>query len=257
MRAFWARLAAVGMAGSFALLFVTIGAVSTASASSRVHGNNTMVGSLRVSVYSQMCDHGGPLHTRLVVQNHGTSPKTVTVIDGYAQAGYDPPGPIAPGKSMQVHLISSKLTPEHTFTVAGDGASKTMTVPESPCSTTTSSSSTSSTSSTSSSSTTSTTKTSTSSTINTLPTDPGDPGGPTVVGPGVVAVGASIANNGGGGSVVRAASTGTLPFTGTDIRLFAVLGNLLVLIGFGLLYLSHRSPKAAAFLKRLRPSATS
>jgi hypothetical protein len=252
MRAFWARLAAVGMAGSVALMFVTVGAVSTASASSRVHGNNTMVGSLRVSVYSQMCDHGGPLHTRLVVQNHGTSPKTVTVVDGFAQAGYDPPGPIAPGKSMQIHLISSKLTPEHTFTVVGDGASKTMTVPESPCSTSTSSSSTSS-SSTSSTSTTSTTKTSTSSTIITLPTDPG---GPTVVGAGVV-VGAAVANNGNGSPTVSAASTGTLPFTGTDIRLFAVLGNLLVLIGFGLLYLSHRSPRAAAFFKRLRPSASS
>ncbi len=49
------------------------------------------------------------------------------------------------------------------------------------------------------------------------------------------------------------ASTGTLPFTGSDLRTFAVLGNLLVLIGFGLLYLSHRSPKTAALLARLRP----
>jgi hypothetical protein len=255
MRGFWARLAAVGMAGSLALLFVTVGAVSTASASSRIHGNNAMVGSLRVSVYSQMCDHDGPLHTRLVVQNRGTAAKTVLVTDAFATAGYDPPGPIAPGRSMQIHLISSKVTPEHIVTVSGDGASKILTVPKSPCPPVTSSTSSSTTSSSSSTSTTSTTKTSTSSTINTLPTDPGDPGNPTVVGPGVV-VSPAVAN-GGGGAVVRAASTGTLPFTGTDIRLFALIGNVLVLIGFGMLYLSHRSPKAAAFFKRLRPGTAS
>jgi hypothetical protein len=255
MRAFWARLAAVGMAGSLALLFVTVGAVTPASAKARVYGNNATVGSLRVSVYSQMCDHDGPLHTRLVVKNNGTSPKTIQVNDTFAHAGYDPPGPIAPGDRMLIHLISSKITPEHTVVIASDGESKTMTVPKSPCPPVTSSTSTSSTSSSSSStSTTSTTKTSTSSTINTLPSDPGDPGGPTVAGAGVVAVGASVTGGGTGPTV--SASTGTLPFTGTDIRLFAVLGNLLVLIGFGLLYLSHRSPRAAAFFKRLRPSAT-
>ena len=56
---------------------------------------------------------------------------------------------------------------------------------------------------------------------------------------------------------MKAASTGTLPFTGSDIRGFAVLGNLLVLIGFAMLFISHRSPKAAALFKRLRPSSTS
>ena len=62
---------------------------------------------------------------------------------------------------------------------------------------------------------------------------------------------ASVGNTG----AVKAASTGTLPFTGSDIRAFALLGNLLVLIGFAMLFISHRSPKAAAFFKRLRPAA--
>ena len=65
----------------------------------------------------------------------------------------------------------------------------------------------------------------------------------------VVSAAGSVPSSG----AVKAASTGTLPFTGSDLRTFAVLGNLLVLIGFGLLYLSHRSPKTAALLARLRP----
>jgi hypothetical protein len=55
-------------------------------------------------------------------------------------------------------------------------------------------------------------------------------------------------------AAVKPAST--LPFTGSDIRTFALLGNLMVLIGFTLLYLSHRSPRAAAMLKRMRPGRT-
>jgi hypothetical protein len=45
----------------------------------------------------------------------------------------------------------------------------------------------------------------------------------------------------------------TLPFTGSDIRRYAIIGNLLVLIGFPMLLISHRSPRAAAFFQRLRP----
>jgi hypothetical protein len=48
----------------------------------------------------------------------------------------------------------------------------------------------------------------------------------------------------------------TLPFTGSDIRTFALLGNLMVLIGFTLLFVSHRSPRAAAMIKRMRPERT-
>ncbi|MGZ4688185.1 MAG: hypothetical protein ACXWAY_01050 [Acidimicrobiia bacterium] len=253
MRGFWARLLAVGMAGFAALTlatltFATLGA-SSASASSRVHGISTQVSGLKVSIYSQMCDHGGPLHTRLVVQNRSSKTSSIVVHDAFAHAGYDPPGPIEPGKSMLVHLISSKITPSHTLTVAADGEIKTMTVPQSPCPPVTTIPSSSS--SSSSSSTTSTTGSSTSSTI-TVPVDPGGHGGGPVVGPGVVSMGPSVAGTG----AVGAAHTGTLPFTGSDIRLFALLGNLMVLIGFAMLFLSHRSPKAAAFFKRLRPTSS-
>ncbi len=43
-------------------------------------------------------------------------------------------------------------------------------------------------------------------------------------------------------SAAKAAS-GTLPFTGSDIRGFALLGDLMVLIGFAMLLISHRSPR--------------
>ncbi|MGZ6925826.1 MAG: hypothetical protein ACXVJF_03845, partial [Acidimicrobiia bacterium] len=86
------------------------------------------------------------------------------------------------------------------------------------------------------------------------PGDPGTPGGP-VTGPGVVAVGAAVGSN--GAAAVKAASTGTLPFTGSDIRGLALLGNLMVLLGFAMLIISHRSPRAAAFFQRMRPNRAS
>lgn len=234
-----------------ALTLVTLGAGGASAESPRVRGNIASVGGLKVQIYSQMCDNGGPnLHTRLNVKNLSSTTKQVLVHDTYARAVYDPPGPLRPGKATLVHLTSSSRTPSHTLTVAAGGDSVTMTVPESPCPTSTSSSSTSS----SSTSTSSTSKPhgSSTSTIVTTPVDPGGgPSNPPVAGPGVVAAGGSVGSSG----ATAAASTGTLPFTGSDLRTFALIGNLLVLIGFAMLYLSHRSPKTAAFFKRLRPTS--
>lgn len=249
----------MGIAVFSAFTLVTLGGSSVASAGTNVHGYRAQVGALKVQVYSQMCDNGGQnLHTRLAVRNTGSTAKSILVHDPLGPAVYDPPGPIPAGKGTLVHLTMTRDAPEHSLTLSGDGETVTMTVPESPCNSTTTTSTTkkppNSTSTTKS--TTSTSKPITSSTLpNTIPVDPGggpgDPGGPPVVSPGVVGVGASVANSG----AVKAASTGTLPFTGSDIRGFALLGNLLVLIGFGLLFISHRSPRAAAFLKRLRPTS--
>ncbi len=252
------RLAAGGLAVFSALSLVAVGA-SVASASDRVDGYSAQIGTMRVNVYSQMCDGGGPnLHTRLVVKNVGSTAKQIVVHDAFARAVYDPPGPIQPGKGTLVHLTSSRTAPAHSLLLMVDGQTKTMTVPESPCpSTTTSSTTTSTTKPHGSSTTTSTTRTSnTSTTIVTV--DPGggpsDPGGTVVTQPGVVVVGASTGTN---GTAVRSATAAaTLPFTGSDIRLFAVLGNLLVLVGFALLFLAHRSPRASALLKRLRPETS-
>lgn len=265
MRLFDARTgstdAAVGIAVFGALTLVTLSGSSVASAGTNVHGFQAQVGALKVQVYSQMCDNGGQnLHTRLAVRNTGSTAKSVMVHDPLGPSVYDPPGPIPAGKGMLVHLTMTRDAPEHTLTVSGDGETVTMTVPDSPCNSTTTTSTTKKPPTSTTKPTTSTSKPVTSSTINTVPVgpgggpgDPGDPGGGVIVGAGVVGVGASVGNNG----AVKAASTGTLPFTGSDIRGFAVLGNLLVLIGFALLFISHRSPKATAFFKRLRPTANS
>ncbi len=250
----------MGIAVFGALTLVTLGGSSVASAGTNVHGYRAQVGALNVQVYSQMCDHGGQnLHTRLAVRNTGSTAQSVQVHDPLGPAVYDPPGPIPAGKGTLVHLTMTRDAPEHTLTVSGGGETVTMTVPESPCNSTTTTSTKKPPTSSTTKSTTSTSKPVTSSTINTTPpvVDPGggsnDPGGGVVVGAGVVGVGTSVGSSG----AVNAASTGTLPFTGSDIRGFAILGNLLVLIGFALLFISHRSPKAAAFFKRLRPTSAS
>jgi hypothetical protein len=244
----------VGIAAFGALALVTLSA-SAVSADSRVRGHETKVGALKVQVYSQMCDRGGPnLHTRLAVRNTGSTPKHILVHDNIARAVYDPPGAIPPGKGMLVHLTMTRSAPEHSLTLSAEGKIVTMTVPESPCPPPTTSPTTKPpiTSPTTKTTTTST-KPPTSSTIITVAPNTSPPPGPgngPVTEPGVVSVGASVGGNG----AVRAASAGTLPFTGSDIRTFAVLGNLLVLIGFAMLWISHRSPRTAAFFKRLRPS---
>jgi hypothetical protein len=260
MRGFRARTLAVGMAVLSALALTTMSA-SLASASSRVDGFSSEVGSLKVQIYSQMCDNNGPnLHTRLAVRNTSRSSQSILVHDAFAIAVYDPPGPIAAGKGQLVHLTSSNRTPQHTLTVTSAGQTKTMTVPESPCSstTTTTTGGGGTTTTTKSHGTTTTSGDPGTSTTTTTKVGPaggggGNPGGPTVVSPGVVTVAAKTTTP----AAVKAATTAaTLPFTGSDIRGFAIIGNLLVLIGFGLLLLSHRSPRAAAFFQRLRPGSS-
>ena len=241
-----ARLALGGMALVGALVLAAPSA-TLAFASSRVDSGSTSVGALKVRVYSQMCDgFGSKLHTRLNVKNTASVPKNVLVQDPFAKVVYDPPGPIKPGQGTLVHLTSPRKTPAHSVTVVSDGVRESVAVAESPpgCTPSTDSSSSSS----SSTSTTSTTKT-------TGPTSPPyvPGGGGPVVGPGVVA------GTGGGssGTPVKAAAKGTLPFTGSDIRAFALLGDLMVLIGFAMLIISHRSPRMALFLKRLSPKRLS
>src|SRR5690349_3524734 len=137
MRTGKSRLGAVGLALFGALTIVTLSAPG-ASADSRVYGHNTTVGGLRVQIYSQMCDNDGPnLHTRLNVRNTSSTAKTVMVHDSYARTVYDPPGPIEPGKGMLVHLTSSRRTPSHSLTLASGGETQTLTIPQSPCPTTT------------------------------------------------------------------------------------------------------------------------
>lgn len=238
MRGLWARLAAVGLVliGALALT------VPVALADSRVPDNSTHVGPLRVRIFSQMCDgFGAQLHTRLNIANTSRSSQRVLVQDPFAKVVYDPTNVIPPGKGTLVHLTSSPRTPAHDVTVHAGTAAATVRVQQSPCPTSTSSSSTST---SSSSSTTSTTSGTSGSTVpSTGPYDPG--GGGPVSGPGSVAApgrGVSPAST----SAVKAASSGTLPFTGSDIRAFALLGNFLVVIGFVMLLLSHRARRNAA-----------
>jgi hypothetical protein len=251
-----ARLLAVGAAVFGALALMTSGA-SLASASSRVGGNSDQVGSLKIQIYSQMCDGNGPnLHTRLAVRNVGSSPQSLMVHDTLANAVYDPPGAIAPGKGQLVHLTSPNNTPSHTLTVASGGQVKTMTIPKSPCTTTTTSSSTTSTTKPHGTTTTTGSSTSSTTSVTVAPGGggnggPGDPGGNTVVSPGVVTA-AKVTTP---AAVKATTAASKLPFTGSDIRGFAIIGNILVLLGFGLLLLSHRSPRVAAFFQRLRPGS--
>ena len=102
------------------------------------------------------------------------------VHDSYARAVYDPPGPIAPGKGTLVHLTSSRRTPGHSLTVASGGETQTLTVPQSPCpTTTTSTTKPHGTTTTTGKGTTTTSKTPTSSVIPaTVPPGPGRPGRP-------------------------------------------------------------------------------
>jgi hypothetical protein len=250
------------MAVFAALALTTLGA-SLASASSRVSGYSSQVGGLRVQIYSQMCDGNGPnLHTRLAARNTTSAPQSLTVMDPLARAVYDPPGSIAPGKGQLVHLTSSNASPGHTIVLTSGGQTKIMTVPESPCTSTTSSSSTTSTTKPHHGTTTTTgdpgSSTSSTTSVTVSPgggdnNPPSDPGGNTVVSPGVVAVAAKHLTTPAAVKAARTAST--LPFTGSDIRGFAIIGNVLVLLGFGLLLLSHRSPRVAAFFRRLRPGS--
>jgi hypothetical protein len=238
MRGLWGRLAAMGLVllGALALT------VPVALADSRVPSNSAQVGPLQVRIFSQMCDgFGGQLHTRLNIANTSSSSQRVVVQDPFSKIVYDPSNVVSAGKGMLVHLTSSPATPPHDVTVLADGATGTVRVQQSPCTTTSSSSSSSS---TSSSSTTSTTRGTTGSTTpTTAPFDPG--GGGPVTGPG------SVSASGGGVSpasttAVKAASSGVLPFTGSDMRAFALLGNFLVVIGFVMLLLSHRARRNAA-----------
>ena len=80
----------------------------------------------------------------------------------------------------------------------------------------------------------------------------GNPGGPTVV---ALPVSPTLPRTVTPSAVKAATKAATLPFAGSDIRGFAIIGNLLVLIGFGMLLLDS-SPRAAAFLQRLRRGAT-
>jgi hypothetical protein len=74
------------------------------------------------------------------------------------------------------------------------------------------------------------------------------------VGPGTVAQ--TPSGGGGTGTGVKAAATGTLPFTGSDIRAYAILGDLLVLLGFVMLIVTHRSPRMTALMAKITPNRT-
>ncbi len=231
--------------GALALL------VPVAVADSRVPDNSTSVGPLKVRVYSQMCDGlgGAKLHTRLNVKNVSGKAQKVTVVDAFAKVVYDPPGPIAPGKGTLVHLTSSRQTPAHTVTVLADGASAPVSIAKSPCPppTTVPTTKPPPTSEPTTNPTTATTSPYVPPTVPQGPT-----GGGPVGSPGVVGANGVVSDPGGGTSAAKAAS-GTLPFTGSDIRGFALIGDLMVLIGFALLLASHRSPRMTALLKRLTP----
>lgn len=250
MRGLWARLAVVAITAIGALAL----AVPLASADSRVPNNSTSVGPLQVHVYSQMCDglNGAKLHTRLNVKNTSSKAQSVTVVDPFAKVVYDPPGPIQPGRGTLVHLTSSRHTPAHTVTVRADnGATAPVSIAKSPCPPPTSEPTTNPTTDTTKP--TGTTKGTTVTTGGVPPTDPG--GGPPVGSPGEVGASGIVATPA-STSAAKAAS-GTLPFTGSDIRGFALIGDLMVLIGFAMLLISHRSPRMSAFLKRLSPKRLS
>lgn len=229
-----------GIAACSALALGAPGAV----ADSRVPDNSTHIGPLRVRVYSQMCDgYGQRLHTRLNIRNMSSKPEKVLVQDGFSRVTYDPTDVISPGKGTLIHLTSSRLTPARQVTVHQvGGASGQVAVAKSPCPTTPTNPTTTSTNPPTTS-----TNPSTSTSPPTVPVDLG--GGPPVAGPGVVGATGGLTSS--AGNVAKAAS-GTLPFTGSDMRLYALIGNLLVLIGFTLLIISHR--KRQASLNSLTPA---
>jgi hypothetical protein len=238
-----------------------IGALALAApfavADSRVPENSTSVGPLKVRVYSQMCDGlgGARLHTRLNIKNTSSRAQSVTVVDPFAKVVYDPPGPISPGRGTLVHLTSSPQTPAHNVTVRAEGATAPVSIAKSPCTPPTTEPTTKPTTSTTKS--TGTTGGTSVTTGHIPPTLPGDPGGgPPPGSPGIVGGVGSVASPSSSGAAAKAAS-GTLPFTGSDIRGFALLGDLMVLIGFGMLIISHRSSRASSLLKKLTPNRIS
>ena len=254
MRGLWARLAVVviTVVGALAL------AVPLAVADSRVPDNSTSVGPLQVRVYSQMCDglNGAKLHTRLNVKNTSSRAQGVTVVDPFAKVVYDPPGPIQPGRGTLVHLTSSRMTPAHTVTVrAESGATAPVSIAKSPCHPPPTSEPTTkpTTGTTKPTGTTEPTTVTTGGVPPSVPHDPG--GGPPVGSPGVVGA-SGVVSTPSGTSAAKAAS-GTLPFTGSDIRGFALIGDLMVLIGFAMLLISHRSARMSALLKKLSPKRLS
>jgi hypothetical protein len=252
MRGLWARLAVVAITAIGALAL----AVPTAVAGSRVPDNSTSVGPLSVRVYSQMCDglNGAKLHTRLNVKNTSSKAQGVTVVDPFAKVVYDPPGPIQPGRGTLVHLTSSRQTPAHTVTVrAESGATAPVSIAKSPCPPVTIPTTKPTTATTKPTGTTKPTTVTTGGVPPTVPPDPG--GGPPVGSPGFVGAAGAVATPS-GTSAAKAAS-GTLPFTGSDIRGFALIGDLMVLIGFAMLLISHRSARMSALLKKLSPKRLS
>jgi hypothetical protein len=249
MRGLWARLAVVVIA---ALAAVAL-AAPLAYADARVPDNSTQIGPLVVRVYSQMCDgHGLPLHTRLNIKNTSSTEQKVLVIDAFAtKITYDPNDVIDPGMGTLVHLTSPRSTPAHNATVSVGTTKGSVAIPKSPCSTTPSTDPPTTPTSEPD------TKPTTVTTGNVPPTVPYEPpGGPPPGSPGIVGAAGSVSDPGSSGTVAKAAS-GTLPFTGSDIRGFALIGDLMVLIGFGMLLISHRSSRASSFLKRLSPKSLS
>jgi hypothetical protein len=247
MRRLWARLTVVGIAVLSALAL----AAPLAFADSRVPANSTQIGPLKVRIYSQMCDGvGQKLHTRLNIKNTSSKAQKVLVQDSFARVTYDPTDVIPPGKGTLIHLTSSRLTPARTVTVHAEGATGTVAVAKSPCPTNPPPTDPPPTDPPP------TDPPPTGATIPTIPpTVPQNPGGgPPVGGPGVVGSPGFVSSP---GAATAARATGTLPFTGSDLRAFALLGNLLMLIGFGLLLLSHRSGRANAFFKKLLPKRLS
>jgi hypothetical protein len=255
MRGHWARLTVMAITVVGALALTAPAAVADRS---RVPDNSTSVGPLKVRVYSQMCDGlgGQKLHTRLNVKNVSSKPQTVRVWDPYAKVVYDPPGAIEPGRGTLVHLTSPRQTPAHTVTVHAEGASAPVSVAKSPCPPHTIPT-TKPTTATTKPHTTVTSGPHTSVTTGYVPpvVPPDPPGGPPVGGPGVVGAVGSVASSPSSGAVQ--AASGTLPFTGSDMRAFAILGNLMVLIGFVMLLISHRSVRARSFLAKLTPKRLS
>jgi hypothetical protein len=194
-----------------------------------------------------MCDgFGQRLHTRLNVKNTSSRAQKVLVQDSYAKVVYDPTDVISPGKGTLVHLTSARQTPARKVRVhAEGGVTGEVSVAASPCPPPPTDPTTPTTEKPPPTHTTDPT----SPTTPTVPINPG--GGPPVAGPGVVNMPGGVPSSGSG--AVQKAASGTLPFTGSDMRLYALLGNLLVLIGFGLLLLSHRKRHGLALFKRLTP----
>jgi hypothetical protein len=244
----WGRLGVMGVVVCCALALSAPLALAKPGGS-RYPDNSTQVGPLKVRIYSQMCDgFGARLHTRLNIKNTSSTPQKVLVQDGFSKITYDPTDTISPGKGTLIHLTSSRQTPARVVTVHQvGGASAKVAVAESPCPTTPTNPPTTPTNPPTTPTNPPTTPTNPPTTP-TVPVEPG--GGPPVYTPGQVGSTGGLPTTS-AGTVQRAAS-GTLPFTGSDMRLYALIGNVLVLVGFTMLLLSHRKRQAA--LKALTPA---